>query len=73
MPAISAQPFSDAPDGSYFDNFELTYNYDSKCTEPLIGDLTGDCRIDFTDLAELAGHWLDCNLEPVSSCWEEGI
>jgi len=40
------------------------------CTENIEGDVNHDCKIDFTDLAIMSNHWLDCNLEPPSACWE---
>ena len=39
------------------------------CTAPVIGDLNGNCKVDFTDFAIMASHWLDCNLDPPSACW----
>jgi len=33
-------------------------------------DFTGDCKVDFSDLAVFLTHWLDCNLEPPEACWE---
>lgn len=36
------------------------------CTYELAGDLDGDCTVNLTDLAILAGNWLvDCMVEPV--------
>jgi len=33
------------------------------CQFDLVGDLNGDCRVDFKDVALLADNWLiDCNL-----------
>jgi hypothetical protein len=34
------------------------------------GDLNLDGRVNMFDLAILAQHWLDCNLDPPSACWE---
>lgn len=39
------------------------------CSEPLVGDLDGDCRVDFTDFAMMAENWLKCNLVPADACW----
>jgi len=33
-------------------------------------DFNGDCKVDFSDLAVFLTHWLDCNLDPPSACWE---
>jgi hypothetical protein len=31
----------------------------------LAGDLNNDCKVDFSDLAIMASHWLiDCDLNP---------
>ncbi|OHB55894.1 MAG: hypothetical protein A2Y12_04825 [Planctomycetes bacterium GWF2_42_9] len=32
------------------------------------GDFNRDCKVDFLDLAEFTGSWLDCNLDPISLC-----
>jgi DNA-binding beta-propeller fold protein YncE len=31
-----------------------------QCRGPIIGDLSGDCYVDFKDLSILGLHWLDC-------------
>jgi hypothetical protein len=36
----------------------------------LEGDLNRDCKVDFNDLAIMALHWLDCNLDPPEACWD---
>jgi hypothetical protein len=38
------------------------------CSGPLVGDMDGDCRVNFVDLAKMAENWLKCNLQPQSSC-----
>ncbi len=38
------------------------------CITPPQGDLNDDCKVDFQDLAIMAGEWLDCGLEPASAC-----
>jgi len=40
------------------------------CTPELTGDTNNDCKVDIFDLAEIASHWLECNLDPQSACWE---
>jgi hypothetical protein len=40
------------------------------CTSPVEGDLNNDCKVDLTDLAILTAHWLECNLDPPSACWQ---
>ncbi len=42
------------------------------CPEPPIGDLDGDCKVTFADLALLAESWQECNLEPAIAC-EQGL
>ncbi len=39
------------------------------CTEEIEGDANGDCKINFLDLAVMAEHWLECNLEYQEACW----
>jgi len=34
----------------------------SFCPEPLVGDLDGDCRVNFIDFAMMAENWLKCDL-----------
>jgi hypothetical protein len=47
----------------------LTVITDITCSEPLTGDLDGDCRVDLTDFAMMAENWLKCNLVPEDACW----
>lgn len=37
------------------------------CTSPPIGDLDGNCRVDFADVAILAGAWLESHIEGLST------
>jgi len=39
------------------------------CDTPIPADLTGDCRVDIEDFAELAAAWLNCNIVPAEFCW----
>ncbi len=39
------------------------------CTKPIPGDINNDCKVDFADFAIMMSHWLECNLEPQSECW----
>ncbi|MFA5291594.1 MAG: hypothetical protein WC496_01020 [Phycisphaerae bacterium] len=47
----------------------LTVITNINCSEPLVGDLDGDCRVNFIDFAMMAENWLKCNLVPQSACW----
>ncbi|MDD5135660.1 MAG: hypothetical protein PHP01_09675 [Phycisphaerae bacterium] len=47
----------------------LTVITNLNCSEPLVGDLDGDCRVNFTDFAIMSENWLKCNLIPQSICW----
>ena len=38
---------------SYFDS--------PPCPEPVVGDINGDCKVDFVDFAFIATHWLEDN------------
>jgi hypothetical protein len=48
------------------DNVRLgTFTFRLVCPSPPTGDLNGDCRVDFSDVALLLSNWmLDCNLTP---------
>ncbi|NIQ12614.1 MAG: hypothetical protein GWN67_04190 [Phycisphaerae bacterium] len=39
------------------------------CDKPPIGDVNGDCRFDFVDLAILLSEWLDCGMMVPELCW----
>jgi len=39
------------------------------CTNPIIGDLNGDCKVDCEDVCLMLENWLECNLEPPESCY----
>jgi len=41
------------------------------CREPIPGDVNGDCRVNLRDFEIMISHWLECNLEPPSACWEQ--
>ncbi len=38
------------------------------CVEAPMYDLNDDCKVDLSDILELAATWLDCNLYPQSAC-----
>ena len=40
------------------------------CTRQINGDLDGNCKVDFRDLALLVSEWLTCNLPSYELCWE---
>jgi hypothetical protein len=40
------------------------------CTVEPQGDLNGDCKVDLIDIAIMAKHWLECNLDPNETCWQ---
>jgi len=39
------------------------------CVNPPRSDLNGDCKVDFLDLAIMAGEWLNCGLDDQQWCW----
>jgi hypothetical protein len=43
---------------------------DPYCTASIPGDVNDDCKLDMSDMAEIFSHWMECNLEPQSACWE---
>ena len=42
----------------------------SGCAYEVIGDINGDCKVDFKDLVVMTEHWLECNLDPPETCWD---
>lgn len=55
---ITGFPFEEAPPLG-------TFTFRLLCPSPPAGDLNGDCRVDFRDLAILMSNWLvDCNQHP---------
>ncbi|MFH1613486.1 MAG: right-handed parallel beta-helix repeat-containing protein [Planctomycetota bacterium] len=40
------------------------------CFAPVQGDVNGDCKVDFLDLAALTANWLQCNMVPPGDCWD---
>lgn len=51
-----------------YDTIKYSQNYD--CSIIIEGDTNNDCKVDFVDLAEIASHWLECNLNPQEACWQ---
>ena len=41
----------------------------ARCVSRTVGDVNGDCKIDFEDFAIMASQWLECYLEPAEACW----
>jgi hypothetical protein len=39
------------------------------CSQYPTGDLSSDCRVNFSDMAVMASGWLTCGLDPAISCW----
>lgn len=39
------------------------------CLAIPVGDVNGDCRVDFTDSAIFIADWLICNRQPETECW----
>jgi probable HAF family extracellular repeat protein len=40
------------------------------CPQQPSMDFNDDCKVDFKDFAIFVSHWLECNLTPLSACWE---
>ncbi len=57
-------------------DFAETWGIEDNQTYPFlritypVGDINLDGKVDFVDLAIMASHWLECNLDPPSACWE---
>lgn len=48
----------------------IMYSAMLTCTAEISGDVNNDCEVDLVDLAIMAEHWLQCNLDPPEACWE---
>lgn len=56
----------------------LTYAYialheggvPTECTNKPESDVSGDCKVTFTDFSKMASEWLECGLDPPEACWE---
>jgi len=38
------------------------------CEQTMPGDVNKDCKVNLDDFAEMAGNWLECNIEPKEFC-----
>jgi hypothetical protein len=49
--------------GSFGGTWQASRSYfnSTPCPEPVIGDINGDCKINFVDFAFIADHWLEDN------------
>ena len=56
--------------GTSGDYGTIKYTPSYICTAKIIGDFDNDCNVDFSDLAEITSHWLECNFDPPEACWE---
>jgi hypothetical protein len=54
--------------GAYGGTAEASKSGGEYCSEAIVGDLNNDCQVNFKDFAEMAAHWMECNLEPVTKC-----
>ena len=52
---------------AYLDNFVIDSG--TLCDGLSEADLNEDCKVDFSDFALFAAKWLDCNMDPQTSCW----
>ena len=43
---------------------------ESICTAYPAMDFNHDCKVDFKDFTTFSQSWLDCNLDPLSACWQ---
>ena len=58
--------------GAYGGTEEARKSYFGKpvCKIIVAGDINGDCKVDFKDLAMFLQSWLECNLVDESGRWE---
>ena len=63
---------SSAPEDDGYTNISRgVYHYlvmKPACTQAIKGDINGDCKVDFKDLAIMMDHWLECNRDIPGSC-----
>jgi hypothetical protein len=48
----------------------VTLTVSAECVNPPLYDFSGDCKVNFVDLAMFLTGWLDCGLEPNEFCWQ---
>jgi hypothetical protein len=41
-----------------------------ECSALVPGDVNGDCQMNIADLAMIAANWMNCTVDPASSCWQ---
>jgi hypothetical protein len=58
---------------AYEPNSTSEPNSTAVCSAAVDGDLNGDCKVSFNDLAILTSNWLDCNLAPYSSQYASNL
>jgi hypothetical protein len=51
-------------------DFRSTFVTDPSCIQSIPGDWNNDCKVNMIDLGIVANHWLECNLNPPTKCWE---
>ena len=42
---------------------------EADCVNQPRGDLNGDCKVDFKDVAAMASEWMTCGRHPSMPCW----
>jgi hypothetical protein len=49
--------------GAYGGTWQASKSYFGQpvCSKPIVGDIDGDCKVDFVDFAFMASHWLEDN------------
>lgn len=48
----------------------ITVITQTTCSAPIVGDVNGDCMVNFADFALMAGNWMECNRVPEENCWQ---
>jgi hypothetical protein len=54
---------------AYFDDISVSNSGALVCSQPIEGDVDGNCVVDFSDIKIIGDNWLNCTLIEQSECW----
>ena len=55
--------------GAGYNNDVWLIKTEADCVNQPRGDLNGDCKVDFKDVAAMASEWMTCGRHPSMQCW----